>query len=780
MPQPVVTSGPVRLEAEIQGLVQGVGFRPYVHRLAMQSMLAGWVGNDVRGVTLVLEGPREALERFLARLRSELPPLARIDGMVTRYDVAHGERGFEIRASDARGGKSALLPPEAATCAACRAEIADPLARRFRYPFTNCTHCGPRFSIIRALPYDRPNTTMAGFAMCPECAREYDDPADRRFHAQPNACPRCGPRLAWWDASGRELARDHDALLAAAQALAHGAIVAMKGVGGFHLMADARDVAAVARLRERKRRVGKPFALLVRDVDAARALCEVSGAAAAALAGVTAPIVLMPRRADAPVAAGVAPGLATLGVMIASNPLHHLLTAECRFPLVATSGNLTDEPIAIDEREALSRLAGIADAFLVHDRPIERHVDDGVAWEIDGAMAPLRRARGLAPLPVTLAAPAPCVLAVGAHLKATVALSIGRRVFVSQHIGDLETRQAMDAFERVIADFVRLYDAAPVAIAHDSHPDLASTQWARRAVGLEPGDGTPPAWARGARLIAVQHHHAHLAACLAEHHVEGRALGVIWDGTGYGDDGTIWGGEFLLGDAAGFERVAHLAPFRLPGGDAAIREPRRSALALCATLDDATRAHAERPLASLRAAERAVLERMIASGLNAPFTTSAGRLFDGLAALTGLHPLASYEGEAAIAFEAIADRDERGAYPLPLTPATPGAARMLDWRPMVDALRGDVAAGAGRGAIAARAHAGLAAGVVAVAEEVGERRVALSGGCFQNRLLTELTTRALRERGFEVLLHRQVPPNDGGISLGQVAVAAARLAMVPN
>jgi hydrogenase maturation protein HypF len=774
----LVSPAPVRLEAEISGLVQGVGFRPQAHRLAGELGLSGWVGNDVRGVTLVLEGPRSDIERFLARLGSELPPLARIDGIKTAWRPSRGERGFAIRASDPRGDRSALLLPEAATCEACRSEIEDPANRRYRYPFTNCTHCGPRFSIIRSLPYDRAGTTMAGFAMCPECAREYQDPADRRFHAQPNACPRCGPRLAWWDAEGREQARDHEALRAAAAALAAGAIVAVKGIGGFHLMADARDAQVVSRLRQRKQRMGKPFALLVRDVEQARAVCVVSQAAATALAGMAAPIVLMPRRPGAPVAREVAPGLATLGVMIASHPLHLLLTRELDFPLVATSGNRSDEPLATDEREALNRLAGIADAFLVHDRPIERHVDDSVAWELDGGMALLRRARGHAPLPVTLAEPAPCVLAVGGHLKTTVALAIGPRVFVSQHIGDLETVEATAAFERVIADFVRLYDAAPVAIAHDRHPDYASTQWARRVTGLEPGT-EPPVWARDARLVPVQHHHAHLAACLAEHQIEGRALGVVWDGTGYGDDGAIWGGEFLLGDAGRFQRVAHLAGFRLPGGDAAVREPRRSALALIAALDDPIdRANTDLVRRLFRADELAVLERMMQSGLHAPLTTSAGRLFDGLAAIVGLHPRASYEGEAAIAFEAVVEDGEHGAYPLPCVPQGAGwtAPRLvIDWRPMVAEVLREVARGVARGVIAARVHAALAGAIVTVAQTLGERRVALTGGCFQNRRLVGRAASALRASGFDVLLHRQVPPNDGGISLGQVAVAVARI-----
>lgn len=771
-----------RLRLSIQGAVQGVGFRPFVYRLATGLGLTGWVVNDTTGVFIEAEGPSDALARFLARLPAELPPRAQVLSLETAWLEPAGYDRFEIRHSHEAGAKTVLVLPDLATCPDCLAEVLSASDRRFRYPFTNCTNCGPRFSIIRALPYDRPHTTMAGFRMCPDCRREYEDPLDRRFHAQPNACPVCGPQLCFLDrqdGNDREeaeaafvpLAEGEAALQAAAAALRGGRIVAVKGLGGFHLMADATNEEAVALLRARKRRGDKPFALMVRDLDMARRLCRVSPTAAALLSAVEAPIVLLPRRDEvaeaAPpltVAEAVAPGNPTLGIMLPYTPLHHLLLRELDRPVVATSGNLSDEPICTDNDEALTRLAGLADAFLVHNRPIARHVDDSVAWVVADTPRLLRRARGYAPLPVLLDAPAPTILAVGGHLKNTVALSVGRQVFISQHIGDLETAEAMAAFERVIADFLRLYEAEPVAIAHDLHPAYASTRYALEAF--------PEAIPR----IAVQHHHAHLAACLADNGAAGPALGVTWDGTGYGPDETVWGGEFLLGDARAYTRVAHLRPFRLPGGDAAVHEPRRVALALLWELyGEAALAWEDLPpVASCTSAERRVLARMLAGGFRAPWTTSMGRLFDGVAALIGLQQRVSYEGQAAMRLEFVADPAETAAYPFGLiTPASPGAAAVLDWGPLLEAVITDVRGGVPAGVMAGRFHNALVAALVRVTQTVGHPQVALTGGCFQNRLLTERSLAALRAAGFEVLLHRQVPPNDGGISLGQIAVAAA-------
>ncbi len=772
---------PARLRLEIRGAVQGVGFRPFVFRLAEELALAGWVSNDTRGVFVEVEGPREALERFRARLEAERPAHAVVQGIEAAWLPPAGFRGFEIRVSDAQGDRRAAVLPDLATCEDCLRETLDPRDRRHRYPFTNCTRCGPRFTILRALPYDRPNTTMRGFALCDDCRREYEDPRDRRFHAQPNACPACGPQIALWTPAGETLASGDAALEAAARALAEGRIVAVKGLGGFHLMADARDGAAVARLREKKLRRGKPFALMVRDLEQARALCDVPDGAAEWLARPEAPILLLLRRTGAPVAPDVAPGNPNLGVMLPATPLHHLLLRACGFPVVATSGNLGDEPICTDEREALVRLDGIAELFLVHDRPVERHVDDSVGWMLGGRMRLLRRARGFAPLPVVAPRELPVILAVGAHLKNTVALSVGRQVFVSQHIGDLETPEAMDAFERVIADFQRLYQARPVAIAHDLHPDYLSTRWALEAA-RDAGDGAAP------RLIAVQHHHAHLAACLAENGVAERALGVTWDGTGYGTDGTVWGGEFLLGDAADFVRVAHLRPFRLPGGEAAVREPARVALSLLwECLGPAALEREDLPVVgAFGRNERRVLGQMLERGLNSPLTTSMGRLFDGIAALVGFRGRVTFEGEAAMALEFAADISERGMYVVPFVRPEPGsggaaggdaaAPTLMDWGPLVEGVLRDLKKGVAPGVIAARFHNGLVAGAAHMARTTGIERVALTGGCFQNRLLTERLAAALERGGHTVLLHEQVPPNDGGVSLGQIMVAAAQLA----
>jgi hydrogenase maturation protein HypF len=776
---------PQRLRLEVRGAVQGVGFRPFVFRLAADLALPGWVLNDSRGVFIEVEGPRATLERFRERLASERPPRALVQSVEATWLPPVGFTAFEIRHSREAGAKTALVLPDLATCADCLAEVLDPAERRHGYAFTNCTNCGPRFTILRELPYDRPNTTMLGFVLCPLCRAEYQEPRDRRFHAQPIACPSCGPALALWDAAGATLASRERAIATAAHSLAEGRIVAVKGLGGFHLMCDARDGAAVTRLRARKSRLGKPLALMVRDLDQARELCEVSELAAGRLSSVEAPILLLPRRASAPVADEVAPGNPYLGVMLPATPLHHLLMRACGFPVVATSGNLSDEPICTNEYRALDRLGGIADSFLVHDRAIERHVDDSVAWIVAGRMRLLRRARGFAPLPVTVRRELPVILAVGAHLKNTVAMSVGRQVFLSQHIGDLETEEAVSAFERVIADFRRLYGVRPVAVAHDLHPDYLSTRWALADdLGRAEGAGRDPLAAdrdAAPRRIGVQHHHAHLASCLAENGVEDRALGVTWDGTGYGTDGTVWGGEFLLGDATGFERVAHLRPFLLPGGEAAVREPRRAALGLL------WEAHGEVALTRpgpgvagwFEGPELKVIGRMMDRRLNCPVTTSMGRLFDAVAALVGLPPSVTFEGEAAMALEWLADPAERGAYPVDLLPGkAPTGARgplVLDWGPLLEALLEDVRRGVPRGVVSARFHNGLVRAAVDVAAKVGEERVALSGGCFQNRLLTEHLATALEQAGHTVLLHARVPPNDGGVSLGQIMVAAAQL-----
>jgi hydrogenase maturation protein HypF len=758
-----------RLSVEIHGAVQGVGFRPFVYRLAAELGLAGWVVNDARGVFIEVEGPPERVSAFHDRLPREVPPRAIVQSLDAVWLEPNGYERFEIRHSDEAGAKTALILPDVATCADCLREILDRSDRRHNYPFTNCTNCGPRFTIIQALPYDRPNTTMRQFVLCPECQREYEEPLDRRFHAQPNACPGCGPRLRYVDHEDPKTARNAEredagavgeALKLAAESLRAGKIVAVKGLGGFHLMCDARSDVAVGLLRERKPRRDRPFAIMAPDLEWVRTHCETSSQAEELLTSPEAPIVLLRKTAQVKLGAAcpcVAPDNPNLGVMLPYTPLHHLLMRELGFPLVATSGNLSDEPICIDDAEAVERLGHIADGFLLHDRPIQRHADDSIAWVAAGGPRLLRRARGYAPLPVLLKNEVPPILAVGPHLKDTVSLSVGRQVFISQHIGDLETPDALVAFERVIEDFLRLYEVTPAAVAHDLHPNYASTIWAQE---------------RGGRLIPVQHHHAHLAACLAENQVDGPALGVIWDGTGYGTDGTIWGGEFLLGDARGYRRVARLRPFRLPGGDAAVHEPRRVALALLYELyGEAAFEMDAPPVCALHPSDRPVLAQMLRRGLNAPVTTSMGRLFDGVASLIGLRQIVTFEGQAAMRLEFVADESERGAYPLRFS------GDMLDWREAAQGALTDHAAGVPASTISARFHNGLVAAIVQVARHFGEPRVALSGGCFQNRLLTERAADALRAAGFDVLLHRQTPPNDGCVSLGQVAIAAAQVGL---
>jgi hydrogenase maturation protein HypF len=759
-----------RLRVEVRGAVQGVGFRPFVYRLAHDLDLTGWVVNDTGGVIIEVEGRRDGLEAFCKRLGAEAPPLAGVQSVQEEWLAPVGFDTFEIRHSEEAGAKSVVLLADVATCADCRREVLDPADRRYRYPFTNCTNCGPRFSIIESVPYDRPNTTMRRFEMCDDCRREYQDPRDRRFHAQPNACPVCGPKLSLLDPSGAELAGGADALTQAADAVKKGHILALKGLGGFHLVVDAADEEAVSLLRARKGRYGKPLALMVPDLEAARKIAEVTVEEAELLTSPGSPIVLLRRTPHAGVAEAVAPRNPYLGVMVPYTPLHSLLMAELAIPVVATSGNLSDEPICIDENEALERLGGVADLFLIHDRPIARHVDDSVAAVVAGAPQPIRRARGLAPLPIRLEGPVPTVLATGGHLKNTIALSLGADVFLSQHIGDMETPQALDAFERVIGDFLDMYEADPVAVAHDLHPDYASTKWAAAAVGS--GGSGWKGRLEGVPLIGVQHHHAHLAACLADNRAD-RALGVTWDGTGYGEDGTVWGGEFLLGDAAGFERVAHLRPFRLPGGEAAVIEPRRVALALLWELQGEAAWEVPAVASAFAPAERAPLSRMLDTGFRAPGTSSCGRLFDGVASLLGLYQKVSFEGEAAMGLEYVADGTVEDAYPLPLVEED--GMLVLDWQPLVVALLDDVGRGTEVPVAAGRFHGALVEAMATVAERIGEPRVALTGGCFQNRLLSERAIGRLEGAGFDVLVHRRVPANDGGISLGQVAVAAARL-----
>jgi hydrogenase maturation protein HypF len=727
--------------------------------LARELDLAGWVSNTPQGVLLEVEGSPARLETFVERVQRERPRHSSIHGLETSDHPVAGYTGFEIRSSAGGGARTAVVLPDLATCADCLSEVLDPGDRRYRYPFTNCTNCGPRFSIVEALPYDRPNTTMKGFVMCPACRAEYEDPGDRRFHAQPNACPGCGPHLELWDVGGAVLATGDAALCEAAARLGRGAVVAVKGLGGFHLLVDARSEAAVGTLRQRKRREEKPFAVMYPDLATVKASCEVTAREEDLLRSAGAPIVLLRTRPRAGVAAGVAPGNPYLGVMLPYAPLHHLLLAEVEFPLIATSGNLSEEPICTDEREALHRLSGVADAFLVHNRPIARHVDDSVVRVAAGREMVLRRARGYAPLPVGLCEKVPPLLAVGAQLKDAVAVGIGHDVFVSQHIGDLDTPQAFEAFRKVGDDLSQMYDLRPIAVACDLHPDYLSTQFARRS---------------GLPVVAVQHHHAHVLSCMAENRLQGSVLGVSWDGTGYGPDHTAWGGEFLRVTGAGYERAAHLRTFPLPGGDRAVREPRRSALGLLYELlgGEVFGRLDLPPVQAFAPAELAVLRAMLTKGVHSPRTSSAGRLFDAVAAVTGLRQVTRFEGQAAIELEFALDgvaTDQ--AYEVGDVRST-----VVDWSALVRAVLEDVDRGTPASVISARFHNALVAIIVAVAQRVGETRVVLTGGCFQNRYLLERAVRRLRWEGFEPYWHRQLPPNDGGIAVGQVLAAAQVLA----
>lgn len=759
----------------VRGAVQGVGFRPFLYRLATELGLNGWTSNSAQGLQVEVEGPRPALEAFLRRLPAEKPPRSFIQGMEISWLDAVGWREFEIRASDSGGQKTAFVLPDIATCPDCLHEIFDPANRRHGYPFTNCTNCGPRFTIIESLPYDRANTSMKGFQMCPLCQAEYDDPANRRFHAQPNACPACGPSLELRDRQGANVLR-HDAaanprslLAATAAAIQAGKIIALKGLGGFHLVVDAGNDSAVQRLRALKHREEKPFALMFPSLAAVQDTCVVSELEARLLSSPEAPIVLLRHKpGGTAVAPSVAPHNPYLGVMLPYTPLHHILLAMLKGPVVATSGNLSDEPICIDETEALSRLGGIADLFLIHNRPIVRHVDDSIARVLLGRELVLRRARGYAPLPFALPradSSSPSVLAVGAHLKNSVALSVGPQAFVSQHIGDLETEPAFEAFRRVVADLQRLFDAKPSVVAADAHPDYLSTQFARQ---LAPNP------------VHVQHHVAHALACMAENEIAPPALAVSWDGTGYGLDGTVWGGEFFRITDSTEERFARLRPFRLPGGNAAVKEPRRTAVGLLFELfgERVLEQKDLSPVAAFTTAEAAALKTMLSRGVNSPFTSSVGRLFDAVAALAGLHQQIRFEGQAAMELEfALNGTQTEDSYPLELRrdPQASPELLMLDWEPLVVAILQDLKSGAALPQISIKFHNALAESIVRVARRAGLDRVVLTGGCFQNAYLAEQAVGRLKAAGFRPYWHQRVPPNDGGVALGQVVAAFRRL-----
>ncbi len=724
-----------RLRIRLRGIVQGVGFRPFVYKLASELGLAGYVRNSSAGLVAEVEGEPEAVLRFGERVVREAPALAWIQACDKEEIAAEGGSEFEIRESESRAGEFALVSPDVATCEDCARDFRDPRNRRYAYPFTNCTNCGPRYTIIRDIPYDRRNTTMDVFRMCPECQAEYDDPRDRRFHAQPNACPVCGPKLSGEIAEAR-------------RRLQAGEIVAVKGLGGFHLACDAGNAGAVAALRRRKRRSDKPFAIMARDVEAAEALCEVSPEAREVLLGSRRPIVIMTKRESA-LPEAVAPGNRTLGVMLPYTPLHHLLFDRADYSaLVMTSGNLSEEPIVVANGEARQRLDGVADWFLDHDRDIHMRADDAVVRVRDGRERVLRRSRGYAPEVMDLGREVPELLACGGELKNAFCLTKGRHAILSQHIGDLENYETLVFFEETLANLKRLFRVEPAAVAHDLHPGYLSTRF---ALGME-----------GLPKIGVQHHHAHIAACMLENGLDGEVIGVACDGTGYGTDGAIWGGEFFTGGYAGFERRAHFRYVPMAGGDAAIREPWRAALSY---LMDAFGPDAE--FAAAPAERVRVVRQMLRKQVNTWRTSSCGRLFDAVASLAGIRHEVNFEGQAAIELEAIA-ADSGEAYPFAIGEGT------VDFRP---AIRSIVELREPAPVIAARFHQTVASAIVeqaaAIAAASGLDRVCLSGGTFQNWRLLDLVIPALGGAGLEVFVHARVPPNDGGIALGQAAMAAA-------
>jgi hydrogenase maturation protein HypF len=816
-----------RRAIEISGIVQGVGFRPYIYRLATENHLTGFITNTEAGVSIEVEGAVEAVEAFLSRLPKEVPPLARITGMVVADRPATHDTEFRILPSRAGEARRVLISPDVAICDDCRRELLNPADRRFRYPFINCTNCGPRYTIVRDIPYDRAKTSMAVFPMCAECQREYDDPRNRRFHAQPNACWTCGPQVELWDGAGKRM-NIADPIVKSIELLAAGEIVAVKGLGGFHLSADAFNEAAVARLRERKRRVEKPFAVMAADLASLEGICMLDDVSRAVLQTPAHPIVLVAKKQPERLAAAVAPFNRDLGVFLPYTPLHHLLFAvncaggseapisgsspcppcdknfhtESTEPLsglcvkslpgtedtetvaaagvnstggkeldgsrlkalVMTSGNISEEPIAIDNTEAVERLRGLADYILVHNREILLRADDSVVRVAGGRARQVRRSRGYVPAPVFLKEELPPVLAVGGEMKNTICLTRGREAFLSQHIGDLENLESYKFFASTVAGLKRILEIEPKTIAYDLHPDYFSTRWALAQEGRE--------------LVGVQHHHAHIASCMAENQLDGRVIGFALDGTGYGLDGTIWGGEVFVGDYAGFERLAHLDYIPMPGGSAAIIEPRRMGISYL--FHHLGRGFWDLDIPFVRGLDRSRTEtllRLIERGVNSPLTSSTGRLFDAVAALAGVREQVNYEAQAAIELEAaLCGSSEGMGYPFAIREE--GEAWIIDTRPMFLALTQDLRAGVAIGVISRRFHLGFVDVLARTADLVRERtgldRVCLSGGSFQNCFLSAHLQKRLEAGGFQVFTHTEVPCGDGGISLGQAIVAAHR------
>lgn len=771
---PLPSTSVVRVRVEITGIVQGVGFRPFLFRLASRFGATGWVRNTPCGVQMEIQADHQTLSAILDAIRQEAPPLAVIGSLTDKtITPLESEPGFSILASGA-GAVRAEIPPDGDLCTDCLEELFDPTDRRYYYPFITCTNCGPRYSIITGIPYDRPLTTMAGFPLCPACQAEYDDPLDRRFHAQPLACPVCGPQLRLLDSEGLRMGNDGTAALdTAVWLLKQGKILVIKGIGGFHLAVDAGNPTAVKELRRRKMRDAKPFALMLPDLLSVSAIAVASRLEERLLAGAERPIVLLRKRdrqgsdeIKNGVAGEVAPGSNYLGIMLPSTPLHHLLLHDFGSPLVMTSGNRSSEPIVFRDSNALERLAGIADAFLTHDRPIHTRVDDSVIRVFHGNPLFLRRSRGYAPRAILLREDQPAVLAVGAELKVACCMTRDSQAFMSQHIGDVQNLETLESMTDTIEKMKDLLKIEPVAVAHDMHPDYLSTRFAQERTGLP--------------TIAVQHHHAHMASCMAENRLCGTAIGIIFDGTGFGPDGTVWGGEFLLGDSSAYQRLGRFRPVPLPGGDAGVREPYRMALSWChSALGDAG---FEIPIpgwSALPDQEKQLLRLVVQKRINSPLTSSCGRLFDAVATLVGSRAVISYEGQAAIELEAVA---EEGApsrtYPFAIAEAD--GLLEIDWRPLFVALVDDLhKAVVSQGDMARSFHAAVAAASLEVCRRIRETtgvvQVVLSGGVFQNRLLTEELCDLLSKSGFNVHTHRLVPPNDGGLALGQSVIAGRAL-----
>lgn len=780
------TSSHTRLRLEVQGRVQGVGFRPFVFQLATQCQLAGWIKNTTRGATIEIEGPSADLEVFQRRLRLQIPPSANIDSINSSAISLQQETNFSIQISQKHGPRLSVIPPDLATCQNCLDEIKDPISRRYQYPFTTCTQCGPRYSIVEEIPFDRGNTTMNKFPLCEACQREYENMSDRRFHAEAIACPTCGPHLELWDQKGNVLAKTEGALFQACSMIRERKILAIKGLGGFQLLVDAQFETAVQELRNRKHRPNKPFAVLFPSLEILKHHCECSKEEEKLLASPESPITILRRKEDSTLAPAVSPDNPYVGAMLPYTPLHHLLIADLQTPVVATSGNRSEEPMVIDEREALSRLKGIADAYLVHNRPIARPVDDSVVRMVIGKLMMLRRARGYAPVPMTIKAPdskgktLPSILAVGGHLKNTVAVTAQDQVVMSQHIGDLSTPEAYAQFELTVSDQLKLFDVKPQAIACDLHPDYRSTIFAKK-LGKE----------MNIPVITVQHHYAHILSCMAEHGLEGPVLGVAWDGAGYGTDGTIWGGEFLLADYSGFQRVGHLRPFRLPGGEICMREPRRVALSLlyetfgeeCLRMDLA-------PLQSLGPDLARSLVELLKKDVNCPATTSMGRLFDGISSILNLCHSNTFEGDAAMALEFGAKKSNSDSqdtsYSMPLTTFAPEEREqgkglspeliplIADWQPLIGSIVQDVTKGKSSNDTSLHFHQALSRLIVKGAKNLNNSNIILTGGVFQNTLLMKLTQDQLQNANCQVFTHHHIPPNDGGLSFGQTMVTTYR------